>query len=75
MNKSQRKQLLLEQLKYIKKELGMEQDEKSTMIAKFKERLTDTVPEHAKKVIEDELVCLFHTFFFFSFFITLLSFF
>ena len=52
----QRKYLLQEQLKIIKKELGMEKDDKDTVIEKFRERLTSlTVPEKVNVVIEEEL--------------------
>ncbi|VDO43131.1 unnamed protein product [Haemonchus placei] len=45
-----RKYLLNEQLKVIKKELGLEKDDKSTIIEKMEERLKDlTVPEYAMK--------------------------
>lgn len=37
--KFQRKYFLNEQMKSIRKELGMEQDEKETLVAKFKDRL------------------------------------
>nr|CDJ81713.1 Peptidase S16 and ATPase domain containing protein [Haemonchus contortus] len=50
-----RKYLLNEQLKVIKKELGLEKDDKSTIIEKMEERLKDlTVPEYAMKVIKEE---------------------
>jgi len=56
VNKMQRKYLLQEQLKIIKKELGMEKDDKDTVIEKFRERLTSlTVPEKVNVVIEEEL--------------------
>ncbi|PIO62705.1 putative endopeptidase La [Teladorsagia circumcincta] len=42
-------------LKVIKKELGLEKDDKSTIIEKMEERLKDlTVPEYAMKVIKEE---------------------
>ncbi|KAJ1374700.1 Lon protease mitochondrial [Parelaphostrongylus tenuis] len=50
-----RKYLLNEQLKVIKKELGLEKDDKSTIIEKMEERLKDLkVPEYAMKVIKEE---------------------
>ncbi|CAI4221214.1 unnamed protein product [Auanema sp. JU1783] len=50
-----RKYLLQEQLKIIKKELGLEKDDKSTIIDKMEERLKDLkVPEYAMKVIKEE---------------------
>lgn len=57
MTKSQRKYLLHEQLKMIKKELGLEQDEKKTLTDKFNERLKGlTVPEQVMTVIKEEMV-------------------
>ncbi|MDX8431138.1 MAG: endopeptidase La [Candidatus Algichlamydia australiensis] len=56
VSKTQREFFLREQLKAIKKELGMEKDEKSSDRAKFEERLKDKkVPEDVNKVINDEL--------------------
>uniref|UniRef100_A0A0K0CXZ1 Lon protease homolog n=1 Tax=Angiostrongylus cantonensis TaxID=6313 RepID=A0A0K0CXZ1_ANGCA len=50
-----RKYLLNEQLKIIKKELGLEKDDKSTIIERMEERLKDLkVPEYAMKVIKEE---------------------
>ncbi|KAK6053283.1 hypothetical protein COOONC_09213, partial [Cooperia oncophora] len=56
-----RKYLLNEQLKVIKKELGIEKDDKSTIIEKMEERLKDLkVPEYAMKVSNQiEVVFLF----------------
>ncbi|KAK9806741.1 hypothetical protein WJX72_001031 [[Myrmecia] bisecta] len=54
----QRRYFLMEQLKSIKKELGLEKDDKSALILKFRERLEplkDSIPEHASRVIEEEL--------------------
>ncbi len=52
----QRKYLLQEQLKIIKKELGLEKDDKETVIEKFKERLKDLiVPETIQNVIDEEI--------------------
>ena len=49
----------MEQLKTIKKELGLEQDEKKTLVDKYEERLKKlTVPENAMKVIKDEMAKL-----------------
>lgn len=48
-------QNLLVQLKAIKKELGLEKDDKQTIVEKFEERLKDLkVPEYAMKVIKEE---------------------
>uniref|UniRef100_A0A0K0EES4 Lon protease homolog, mitochondrial n=1 Tax=Strongyloides stercoralis TaxID=6248 RepID=A0A0K0EES4_STRER len=50
-----RKYLLHEQLKALKKELGIEKEDKSTIIEKMEERISKlTVPEYAKKVIDEE---------------------
>ena len=56
--KEQRKMLLMEQLKSIKKELGLEKDDKSTLVQKFQERWEPkkaTAPEEARRVVEEEL--------------------
>ena len=53
---NQRKFYLNEQLKLIKKELGLEKDEKETLVNKFLARLEKKeVPEHARKVIDEEV--------------------
>ncbi|OVA19171.1 Peptidase S16 [Macleaya cordata] len=57
----QRKYLLNEQLKAIKKELGLETDDKTALSAKFRERLEpnkDKCPPHVLQVIEEELTKL-----------------
>lgn len=52
----QRKYLLQEQLKIIKKELGLEKDDKDTIVEKFRSRLEHlAVPEKVNEVIEEEL--------------------
>ena len=52
----QRKYLLQEQLKVIRKELGMEKDDSESIIEKFQARMTEmTLPEHVKVVIDEEL--------------------
>ncbi|EDV21094.1 uncharacterized protein TRIADDRAFT_38259 [Trichoplax adhaerens] len=52
----QRKYLLQEQLKIIKRELGIEKDDKDAIMEKYRERLKDkTVPEDAQKAIDEEL--------------------
>lgn len=54
--KRQREYYLMEQLKGIKKELGMESDGKDKLIEKFKERAaTLKMPDHVKKVFDEEL--------------------
>lgn len=56
VTKSQRKFFLNEQLKQIKRELGLERDEKEALISKFKARIENkTLPDNVKKVIDDEL--------------------
>ncbi|KAL5699070.1 endopeptidase La [Ranunculus cassubicifolius] len=57
----QRRFLLNEQLKAIKKELGLEADDKTALSAKFRERLEpkkDKCPPHVLQVIEEELTKL-----------------
>ena len=57
MSKQHREFLLREQLKVIKKELGMERDEKETLVDKFVKKLSafpDINPE-VKKVIDEEI--------------------
>lgn len=52
----QREFFLREQLKAIKKELGLEKDAKTTDEEEFRERIKDQkLPEEAEKVIEEEL--------------------
>ncbi|KAF9475959.1 ATP-dependent protease La [Pholiota conissans] len=54
--KRQREYYLMEQLKGIKKELGMESDGKDRLIEKFRERAKNLVmPEGVQKVFEEEL--------------------
>ncbi|KAG6452038.1 hypothetical protein O3G_MSEX007449 [Manduca sexta] len=51
-----RKYILHEQLKVIKKELGLEKDDKDAIGEKFRERLADkTVPAPVQTVIDEEL--------------------
>ncbi|KAL0301414.1 UNVERIFIED_CONTAM: Lon protease, mitochondrial [Sesamum radiatum] len=57
----QRRYLLNEQLKAIKKELGLETDDKTALSAKFRERLDpkkEKIPQHVLQVIEEELTKL-----------------
>jgi len=52
----QRKYMLMEQLKVIKKELGMEKDDTETIIEKYTKRLEGcTVPESVQTVIDEEI--------------------
>jgi ATP-dependent Lon protease len=58
ISKDQRRYFLMEQLRSIKKELGLEKDDKTALVQKFRERLEpvkDALPEAAAKVIEEEL--------------------
>lgn len=56
ISKTQREFFLREQLKTIKKELGLEKDDKTCDIEKFQERLKDKkVPEEAQKMIDEEV--------------------
>ncbi|XP_054731900.1 lon protease homolog, mitochondrial isoform X2 [Anastrepha obliqua] len=51
-----RKYILQEQLKVIKKELGIEKDDKDAIGEKYREKLKDkTVPENVMAVIDEEL--------------------
>ncbi|KAK4804081.1 hypothetical protein SAY86_003898 [Trapa natans] len=57
----QRRYLLNEQLKAIKKELGLETDDKTALSAKFRERIEpnkESIPAHVLQVIEEELTKL-----------------
>lgn len=59
--KRQREYYLMEQLKGIKKELGMESDGKDKLIEKFKERAAQLkMPEAAQRVFDEELSKLSH---------------
>jgi Lon-like ATP-dependent protease len=61
INKRQREYYLMEQLKNIKKELGMEKDDKETLIGKFKEKAQSLqMTEQAKKVFDEEIGKLSH---------------
>ena len=57
MSETQRKYFLNEQLKSIKKELGMERDDKDALIEKYRAKLAEypSVPQEALEVIEAEL--------------------
>jgi len=53
---TQKKYMLQEQLKVIKKELGMEKDDTETIIEKYNKRLEGlTVPEQVRTVIDEEM--------------------
>lgn len=56
MNEQQRKFFLREQLKEIQKELGLEKDDRTADVERFRQRLESLVlPETAQKRIDDEL--------------------
>ncbi|KAK7484034.1 hypothetical protein BaRGS_00024769, partial [Batillaria attramentaria] len=56
VKKQHREYILKEQLKIIKKELGLEKDDKEAIDEKFRSRLQDkTVPPHVMEVIEEEM--------------------
>lgn len=56
VSKTQRRYFLTEQMKQIKRELGMEKDEKETLLGKFKARLEDKiVPENVSSIVDDEM--------------------
>lgn len=61
ISKDQRRYFLMEQLKSIKKELGIEKDDKTALVQKFRERIEpqkDLIPQTAMKVIEEEITKL-----------------
>ncbi|KAM4707918.1 lon protease homolog, mitochondrial [Discoglossus pictus] len=56
IKQTHRKYLLQEQLKIIKKELGLEKEDKDAIEEKFRERLKElTIPKHVMEVIDEEL--------------------
>ena len=56
VNKYQREYFLREQLKVIRSELGMDEDEKSKDISRMREQLNDLdIPDEALKAIKEEL--------------------
>lgn len=62
MSEAQRKYFLTEQLKSIKKELGMEKDDKETLIDKYRKKLAEypSIPEEINEIIESELDKISH---------------
>ncbi|BFZ54946.1 ATP-dependent Lon protease pim1 [Savitreella phatthalungensis] len=59
IQKRQREFYLLEQLKGIKRELGIESDGKDKLVEKFRERATKlAMPEHIRPVFDEELAKL-----------------
>jgi Lon-like ATP-dependent protease len=57
MTETQRRYMLTEQLKSIKKELGMEKDDKEALLAKYRKQLSEhgPIPQEANETIEAEL--------------------
>ncbi|XP_007460615.1 PREDICTED: lon protease homolog, mitochondrial isoform X2 [Lipotes vexillifer] len=56
IKQTHRRYLLQEQLKIIKKELGLEKDDKDAIEEKFRERLEElVVPRHVMDVVDEEL--------------------
>lgn len=57
MTEAQRKYFLTEQLKSIKKELGMEKDDKDTIIEKYRKQLSEypEIPDEVMEVINAEI--------------------
>jgi len=57
MSAAQRKYFLTEQLKSIKKELGMEKDDKESLIEKYRKKLAEypSIPQEIDEIVESEL--------------------
>ena len=57
MSEAQRKYFLTEQLKSIKKELGMEKDDKESLIEKYRKQMAEytEVPDEINEIIDSEL--------------------
>jgi len=56
VTKEQRRLMLMEQMKQIVRELGIEKDDKQSLIGQFRDAIKDkTLPEEANKVVETEL--------------------
>jgi ATP-dependent Lon protease len=57
MSEAQRRYFLMEQLKSIKKELGMERDDKEAVIEKYRKKLAEypDIPDEVMKVIDSEI--------------------
>lgn len=56
IKEASKKYMLWEQLRVIKKELGIQKDDKDALVEKFQQRIKDkTVPKAVATVIEEEL--------------------
>lgn len=57
MTETQRRYMLTEQLKSIKKELGMEKDDKEALLAKYRKKIAgfESIPDDVHEVIDSEL--------------------
>lgn len=56
MNKDQKRYIMMEQLKHLKRELGLERDDKSVLIQNFKEAvLKKDVPDDIRETIDHEI--------------------
>lgn len=56
MNKDQKRYIMMEQLKHLKRELGLERDDKSVLIQNFKDTLLNkTVPDDIRDTIDHEI--------------------
>merc|ERR1712176_1331918 len=55
--KEQKKFLLMQQLKHIKRELNLEKDDKQSLITGFQDQIKEllVVPEEAKKAMDNEI--------------------
>lgn len=59
VTKEQKRIMLMEQMKQIKKELGIENDDKHSLATQFQEAIKDKIlPEEANKVVEAEMAKL-----------------
>jgi len=61
IQKDHKRYMLMEHLKFCKKELGLEKDDKTALISKFQDKFAKyraTAPEEAIKVVEEELAKL-----------------
>jgi ATP-dependent Lon protease len=62
ITRKQQEYFLMEQLKGIKKELGMESDGKDKLVEKFKKKALElTMPESVKKVFDEVRYFVFDT--------------